>query len=178
MVAGPLGRASAGLTYFGVILYEAERTASAPQWASRRRWMMRPLSPLRSLIWSLVLLAGALTFSPASWAAPKYKVLHAFTGDKDGGGLWGSLLLDASGNLYGTTVVTVFELTPHPGGRWRFKILSHGNDGGYYGGLIFDPTGNLYGGAPTGGPYGNGTVFELSPGPHGWRETVLSDFPP
>ena len=53
-----------------------------------------------------------------AWAAPNYQVLHAFTGGKDGGGLFGPLLLDADGDLYGTTIAggpkgkggTVFEL--------------------------------------------------------------------
>ena len=137
-----------------------------------------PETPPHALACSLALAALSALLPAAAQAAPKYKVLHAFTDGKDGGGLWGSLTLDAKGNVYGTTVATVFELTPHADGKWGLKVLSNGNVGGYYGGLIFDPAGNLYGGAPTGGLYGNGTVFELSPGPHGWSETVISDFPP
>jgi hypothetical protein len=39
-------------------------------------------------------------------------MLHAFTGGKDGGGLYGGLLLDKAGNLYGTTSggeITILE---------------------------------------------------------------------
>jgi uncharacterized repeat protein (TIGR03803 family) len=55
-----------------------------------------------------------------------YKVLRAFTGGKDGGGLWGSVAFDRDGNLYGVTQGggaynggTAFRLTPS----------SHGVDG-------------------------------------------------
>ncbi len=125
---------------------------------------------------ALALAALSALVPVTAHAAPKYKVLHAFTDGKDGGGLWGSLTLDAKGNVYGTTVSTVFELTPHSDGKWRVKVLSNSNVGGYYGGLIFDPAGNLYGGAPTGGLYGYGTAFELSPGTDDWSETVIENF--
>ena len=52
-------------------------------------------------------------------------------------------------------------------------------DGAYpEGSLIFDSAGNLYGTTSQGGAhYGNGTVFELSPGANGrWTETVLYSF--
>jgi len=42
--------------------------------------------------------------------------------------------------------------------------------------LIFDASGNLYGMTATGGDYGVGTVFELTPGAGGWTETVLHSF--
>lgn len=51
--------------------------------------------------------------------AIKYKVLHAFSGAPDGGGLYSSLAIDQQDNLYGTTCCggtygygTVFELNP------------------------------------------------------------------
>src|SRR5258708_11756975 len=53
-----------------------------------------------------------------------------------------------------------------------------GTDGGQpFAGVIFDPAGNLYGVTQTGGMFGKGTVFELSPSPGGvWTETILHDF--
>jgi len=42
--------------------------------------------------------------------------------------------------------------------------------------LVFDKAGNLYGTTSAGGLYGHGTVFELSPTPSGWTETVLYSF--
>ena len=124
----------------------------------------------------------ALILAGAALAAPKYKVLHAFTGGKDGGNLQSGLLLDKQGNLYGTAAAnTAFELTPHANGKWSLKVLhtfGEGNDGsGPMDGLIFDREGNLYGTTVGGGgPYKYGTVFELKPGSRGWREIVLHRF--
>jgi len=44
-------------------------------------------------------------FSIVAFAAPQYKVLHAFGKGKDGGGLWTSVSLDKKGGV-------VFEITP------------------------------------------------------------------
>ena len=108
------------------------------------------------------------------------------------------LVLDAGGNLYGTTdlggangVGTVFELSPGEDGRWIETILHSFNNNGSDGylpssNLIFDASGNLYGTTPKGGTgncrdrdgvfLGCGTVFEVSPGTGGWTETVLHSF--
>jgi len=109
------------------------------------------------------------------------------------------LVLDAAGNLYGTTSAggaysgsvggVVFELTPHPGGTWTEAVLhsfGNGKDGAgiFISGLVFDSAGNLYGTTSGGGttsrsicPDGCGAVFELSPGPNGqWTEKVLYEF--
>jgi len=52
-----------------------------------------------------------------------------------------------------------------------------GLDGGNpYSGVIFDTAGNLYGTAQTGGTYGMGAVFQLTPSTVGWTETVLYSF--
>lgn len=95
----------------------------------------------------------------------------------------GSLIFDASGNLYGTTEFggdfhngTVFELSPASGGRWTIKNLhSFGAypDGSFpVSGVTFDSIGNLYGSSENGGTgknvgncsyYNCGTVFEVTP---------------
>jgi uncharacterized repeat protein (TIGR03803 family) len=127
------------------------------------------------------------------------KVLLSFNGT-DGANSYGSLIFDAAGNLYGTTIQggpvscpldvggcgTVFELTPQVDERWTETVLhSFGSatDGALpYGSLIFDASGNLYGTTAGGGTgscsgYGCGTVFELSPNSDGsWSETVLHNF--
>ncbi len=132
-----------------------------------------------------------------SW---KYTVLYAFTGGTDGSEPWGNLILDAAGNLYGTTTIggndnclppygcgVVFELTPDAGGPWTESVLYTFNDStdgaSPYGGLTFDPQGNLYGTTQFGGenscfsPYGCGVVFQLTPTPSGpWTEAVLHAF--
>ncbi|HSZ02594.1 MAG TPA: choice-of-anchor tandem repeat GloVer-containing protein [Terriglobales bacterium] len=144
--------------------------------------------PLVSATASSVL---ALTLAIPSWSAPRYKVLHAFTGGNDGGGLWGSLVLDKQGNVYGTTVAggrkgkggTAFELSRQANGVWsqtvlyNFCSLSDCTDGGgSTAGLIFDAAGNLYGTTESGGSHVYGTVFKLTAGSGAWKETVLHSF--
>jgi len=93
------------------------RTPSSASLSAKRRRPMRPKPRSVPLLCILFTVALALAWPASAWAAPQYKVLHAFTGGKDGGGLWGSLLLDNRGNLYGTTVLnTVFELIHIPAG--------------------------------------------------------------
>jgi len=92
----------------------------------------------------------------------------------------GALLLDASGNLYGTTLLggsnceggpycsgTAYELTLGADGTWAETILhsfGHGTDGAEpTGSLIVDAAGNLYGTTASGGRYLVGTVFEITP---------------
>jgi uncharacterized repeat protein (TIGR03803 family) len=153
--------------------------------------MMRPKRFLAGFILRAVLLLS-LAVAPDAWAAPKYKVLHAFTGGNDGGGLYGPLLLDVSGNLYGTTISggpkgkggTVFELSPGAKGAWTLKLLHNfcsqsgcRDGGGATAGLIFDPGGDLYGSTTSGGgPYTHGTVFEMKPNSAGWKFSVLHRF--
>jgi uncharacterized repeat protein (TIGR03803 family) len=116
-------------------------------------------------------------------------VLYSFGNGNDGVGPTGSLIMDAAGNLYGTTngggihgVGTVFELSPSQDGGWEETVLysfDSINDGfDPSGGLIMDAAGNLYGATSNGGTYAEGTVFELSPsqGGGGWTETVLYNF--
>jgi uncharacterized repeat protein (TIGR03803 family) len=118
-------------------------------------------------------------------------VLHAFTGGNDGGGLWGSLLVDSRGNVYGTTSYggpngggTVFELIPSAGGARTLRSLYNfcsqpgcADGAASTAGLIFDVAGNLYGTTGHGGAYEYGTVFELTQKSAGaWEETVLHSF--
>lgn len=126
-------------------------------------------------------------------------VLHSFGGKLDGYGPWsGTLVMDESGNLYGTTIAggtfnegTAFELIhKSTNNTWIEKILhnfaENGLDGAQVnGGLIRDAQGNLYGTTYSGGPLsgcngqGCGTVYELSPNPNGvWTEKILLAFNP
>jgi uncharacterized repeat protein (TIGR03803 family) len=113
-------------------------------------------------------------------------ILHRFSGTgTDGFEVFSALIFDTAGNLYGTTSSggafynkrgTVFELTPHTGGRWTETVLFSFNtkDGDApYAGLVLDGAGNLYGTTLLGGtgecPYGEhgvagcGVVFEITP---------------
>jgi uncharacterized repeat protein (TIGR03803 family) len=108
------------------------------------------------------------------------KVLHVFTKNgTDGLGPNSPLVMDASGNLYGTTGAggsgacsggcgTVYELSPQAGGTWSetilYSFLNNGADGiEPTSGLTFDSSGNLYGVTSGGGVNGNGTVYEVRP---------------
>jgi len=136
----------------------------------------------------LAVLAGVLVAMNPAWASSEH-VLYSFSNDgTDGFTPYSSLIFDASGNLYGTTVLggtygcgTVFELSPS-GQSWTETVIysfqSNGKDGCQpYAGLIFDQAGNLYGTTYVGGNAGQGTVFELSPSGNGqWQEKVLQAF--
>jgi len=117
-----------------------------------------------------------------------FHVVHAFKGNEDGGsGSAGRLLVDAGQNIYGVATTggahglgTVFRISPAAGGVWKLTTLYsfQGEPDGVfpYGGLVRDPAGNLYGTTYYGGAHGDGTIFRLSPGKSGWRETVLWHF--
>jgi uncharacterized repeat protein (TIGR03803 family) len=132
----------------------------------------------------------AFELMPSADGSWTEQVLHSFSGTgPDGCFLRGGLIMDASGNLYGTTMVngangfgTAFELTPDSGGSWTEQVLhSFGNttkDGSEpAAGLSFDAAGNLYGTTLLGGISNYGTVFELVAEPDGsWTEKVLHRF--
>jgi uncharacterized repeat protein (TIGR03803 family) len=114
-------------------------------------------------------------------------VLHSFTGSPDASVPAKGLLLDAEGNLYGTTRDggaygngAVFILSPPvaPSVTWSETVLSN-TDSSEPGGLLRDTQGNLYVPTSDGGTYGNGTVFMLAPpvAPSvTWTETTLYSF--
>lgn len=120
------------------------------------------------------------------------RLIHNFDDNGDGYYPEAALTLDASGNVYGTTVSggpegwgTVFELSPGANGEWAETILHSFRltDGGAPStSVVFDSAGNLYGTADDGGDlncetYGCGTVFELTPSGNGkWKEKVLHSF--
>lgn len=108
-------------------------------------------------------------------------VLFTFTGGRGGKYPYGDLILDATGNLYGTAFQggvgygVVFELMPNNNGQWTEKILhAPGNApaANPVAGLVRDPAGNLYGTTMLGANQsacggGCGTLFKLTAGSGG-----------
>jgi hypothetical protein len=147
-------------------------------------------------LYGVTQLGGAENCSPMAYCGTVYevsppvqegdpwteKVLYVFKGKVENDGEYpnGGLVMDATGNLYGTAFYggtgdcvlfgikggcgVVFELSPpvHKGGIWKEKILysfKGGNDGYVPGGdLTFDTAGNLYGATLFGG--GRGTTCD------------------
>jgi uncharacterized repeat protein (TIGR03803 family) len=132
--------------------------------------------------------------SNGTWTEQVIHSFSGFTGTGDGALPFGGLILDAQGNLYGTTNAgglngggTVFELSPGLNGAWTETILyafAGGSDGfAPFAGVVFDSAGNLYGTTERGGTAGVGpntgfgVVFELSPGANGtWAKKNLHIF--
>lgn len=114
-------------------------------------------------------------------------VLHSFSGGDDGAFPYAGVVLDSSGNLYGTTVNgggmlntgTVYELK-RSGSTWTEQVLysfQGQDDGGDpFAGVILDPSGNLYGATPGRGAGGGGTVFELLPSNGTWEFKLIYGF--
>ena len=141
-----------------------------------------------------------LSPSSSGWTE---KVLHTFSGGYDGANSRATLIIDAAGNLYGTTTAggdltacrgfgcgVVFKLSPQSGGTWTETVL-YAFVGGTKDGtspspnLTFDNAGNLYGTTKFGGSSayctlaypGCGTAFKLSPTSSGpWKETIMRAF--
>jgi uncharacterized repeat protein (TIGR03803 family) len=117
-----------------------------------------------------------------SLAGASLTTLYNFAGPyQDGAGPTATVLMDASGNLYGTTQIdgadlhgSVFKLSQF-NGVWTWTTLYNftgGADGGFpFGQLTMDASGNIYGTTQTGGNsvgncyenLGCGVVFEMTP---------------
>jgi uncharacterized repeat protein (TIGR03803 family) len=166
-----------------------------PVWASRvlHPWQCRTIGAIKPV--AVVALPLVLIFSSVlSLSLPadaqdemRERVIYSFSlADRCFSPL-ASLVADTQGDLYGTTSGgsesdpgCVFELTPDGESGWREKTIHFFDvNDGYQpvSALVFDPTGNLYGTAGSGGLYGGGVVFELTPVSGGeWADTILYNF--
>jgi uncharacterized repeat protein (TIGR03803 family) len=110
-------------------------------------------------------------------------VLHTFTGGADGATQWfgyfgSGVILDAAGNLYGTTYFgggataicggaegrgcgVVFTLDPSGQETVLYSFTGGADGGNPFAGVILDSSGNLYGTTNDGGKYNGGVVYEL-----------------
>jgi uncharacterized repeat protein (TIGR03803 family) len=98
-------------------------------------------------------------------------VLYNFNGGKDGTFPSGGLIVDANGNLYGTTAEggrfglgTIFKMNPAGKKTILHSFAGGASDGQYplYTSLAIDGANNLYGLTEEGGTVGVGTLYELS----------------
>jgi uncharacterized repeat protein (TIGR03803 family) len=154
---------------------------------------------------------GTVFMLAPSGSGYNYTVLYNFCPPSstafctDGAAPNAALILDASGNLYGTTALggagtqnciglgcgTVYKLSPNGSGYVETVLYSFCSQGGsnctdgaypYGAGLIEDASGNLYGTTSDGGVNscdtpGCGTVFKLAPNGDGsYTESVLHSF--
>lgn len=122
-------------------------------------------------VFALVLALGVA----ADAAAKRNIAVYGFKGGSDGSSPYGGLVMDASGNLYGTTGTggggghcgggcgTLFKLDTH-GTHIVLHDFTGGDDGGAPDGdLVADSAGNIYG-ATILGSSSFGSLFELSSG--------------
>jgi uncharacterized repeat protein (TIGR03803 family) len=135
---------------------------------------------MRRLRSGLLLTAVISVLSLNSAQARGEKTLHSFAGGNDGDHPTGTLIMDASGNLLGTTEYggasnagTVFRMTPSGKEKELYTFTGGGDGARPMGGVIMDAGGNLYGTTFAGGAQNLGTVFKLTP--HG-KKKILHSF--
>jgi uncharacterized repeat protein (TIGR03803 family) len=132
---------------------------------------------------------AALSMPPPARATTT-DVIYSFAGDEDGEYTDTDLVMDASGNIYGTSVQggdfgsgTVWRLSPS-GSAWVHTVLysfTGAADGGEpYKGVTLDAEGNLYGTAVTGGSGscegGCGVAYKLTNTGGTWTQAVIHAF--
>jgi uncharacterized repeat protein (TIGR03803 family) len=118
---------------------------------------------------------GVFKLSP-SGSSYTFSLLYSFAGPpSDGWEPFAGLILDGSGNLYGTTQLgggagcgapgcgVVFKVSPSGTETVLYAFAGGAGDGAEpVAGLIADSSGNLYGMTEAGGGSGAGVVFELA----------------
>ncbi len=113
--------------------------------------------------------------------AGQESVLYSFSGGADGANPTAPILVDAQGNVFGTTfqggqdgVGTVFSIAPGGSETVLHSFTLKKSDGAYPGGgLTAGPDGTLYGTTENGGAHATGMVFALAAD---GTETVLTSF--
>jgi uncharacterized repeat protein (TIGR03803 family) len=120
---------------------------------------------------ALLLIAATTTILWAQARTYKGTVLYSFANTPDGEYPSAGLLMDAKGNLYGTTGGggtlqggTVFVLDPSGKETVLYNFPTNpSNNPSPLGALVMDKQGNLYGSTWEGGSASGGTVFKVAP---------------
>ncbi len=115
---------------------------------------------------------AAGTSNAVNESVSKYSLitLASFDGPEANADNYGGVVVDAQGNLYGTTWTggayndgTVYEVAKGSGMITALASFNGGSSGAFpLGGVVLDGDGNLYGTTYEGGAYGVGTVFEIA----------------
>lgn len=193
------GTTSSGGTLNGGTAYEL--TSSGGSWAESILHNfgvdLDGLTPYRSVlafdhagnIYGTTYFGGAIDAGTVFQVTPSgaETIIHSFMDGSEGRFPYSGLIMDQSGNFFGTTTDAgsggggvVFELSPS-GGGWTYSVLysltgALGNSCGPAWALTMDGNGNLYDTTECGGAHGKGNVFKLTNTGGSWTYTSLYDF--
>ena len=145
--------------------------------------------PRRHALLGACAVLALLLFLPLPSHAQTFNVLYKFSGNSDGQNPLGGVIVDVSGNVYGTTLTggvsdpcgtigpgcgTVFKLDRHGNKTVLHRFTGYPTDGANPdAGVALDASGNVYGTTEDGGTLGYGTVFKITPS---GEETVFFSF--
>lgn len=108
-------------------------------------------------------------------------------GRPDGSICYGTLVFDAQGNMWGTSLLggthgglgTLFRFFPKGGGFAETSVHGFGDSGdgaSPYSSVVIDPAGHVFGTTYKGGASGEGTVYEVIPLQTGFQYKLLYSF--
>jgi len=152
----------------------------------QRGWFLRIHRRAAGAALGLAIVIAPSVVASRSVEAQTFTLLYTFTGGTDGRTPLGGVILDAAGNLYGTTSQggnlacslgcgTVFKVDRAGNETVLYSFAGTGAGDGEYpnAALVRDAAGTLYGTTVGGGASGYGTVFKLDTT---GKETVLHSF--